>query len=352
MGYLLGTDEAGYGPNLGPLVISATVWEVPDGIGNDDLYERLAEVVSPKPEKDGSRVAMADSKSLYAPGKGLRNLELGLWAALGATASLPSSEITAASPCTAGQASSGTRDFSESYFQRIVLPRSWRDLWDDLDPGTLNRVQSVPWYADYDEPLPIDCPADQCSVASETLRRGLADAGVKLLSVRSRAVFEGQFNDLIYRHGSKGTVLSLQTLALAGEIIESLPAGPIAMVCDKHGGRNRYGPLLSKQFPDHLIEVREEGRASSRYRFGPSERRVEVCVRTKAESCLPAALASMASKYLRELAMRAFNVFWRRHLPELKPTAGYPLDAKRFRADIAEQQRRLHIDDYILWRCV
>ena len=26
--YLIGTDEAGYGPNLGPLVISATVWQV------------------------------------------------------------------------------------------------------------------------------------------------------------------------------------------------------------------------------------------------------------------------------------------------------------------------------------
>ncbi len=33
MPYLLGTDEAGYGPNLGPLVISASVWEVPDGAG-------------------------------------------------------------------------------------------------------------------------------------------------------------------------------------------------------------------------------------------------------------------------------------------------------------------------------
>ena len=33
MQYLLGTDEAGYGPNLGPLVVTATVWEVPDASG-------------------------------------------------------------------------------------------------------------------------------------------------------------------------------------------------------------------------------------------------------------------------------------------------------------------------------
>ena len=76
----------------------------------------------------------------------------------------------------------------------------------------------------------------------------------------------------------------------------------------------------------------------------------EVCFRVKAESCLPAALASMASKYLRELAMQAFNEFWRRRVPGLLPTAGYPQDAKRFRADIAAAQHRLHVSDHVLWR--
>ncbi len=362
MGYLIGTDEAGYGPNLGPLVISATAWEVPDGVGNEDLHERLAGVISPKPaRKNGPRVAMADSKSLYTPGKGLRNLELGLWAALaaldlsrplkkpvsessGATAGLSSSVSPGVSPRTAGQASSGT------LFQRTVRPCSWRDVWRDLAPGSLDRMRSIPWCADYDEPTPIDCDVEQCAAAAETLRAGLADAGVKLIAVRSRAVFEEEFNSLVKLYGSKGTVLSRQTLALAAEIIEALPSGPISMVCDKHGGRNRYGPLLAKQFPDWVIEVRGEGRQASRYCFGPTDRRVEVCFRTKAEACLPAALASMASKYLRELAMRAVNEFWRRRLPELQPTAGYPQDAKRFRADIAETQQALKIPNRIFWR--
>ena len=46
MGYLIGTDEAGYGPNLGPLVISATVWEAPDGVGGEDLFGRLGHVIA------------------------------------------------------------------------------------------------------------------------------------------------------------------------------------------------------------------------------------------------------------------------------------------------------------------
>jgi len=335
MGYLIGTDEAGYGPNLGPLLISATVWEVPEGVGYEDLFERLADVVAPRPEKGdsphlptqmgtvpffrGTRVAMADSKTLYTPGKGLRNLERGLWAALGTL---------------------------------NLRPRTWRGLWRDLAPGALDRMRSIPWYADYDEPAPLECDAEQCAALAETLRTGLADAGVKLFAVRSRAVFEEEFNILVERFGTKGTALSMQTLALAAEIVESLPPEPVSLVCDKHGGRNRYGPLLARHFPDWLIEVRGEGRQASRYSFGPPDRRVEVCFRTKAESCLPAALASMASKYLRELAMRAVNEFWRRRLPELRPTAGYPQDAKRFRADIAEEQRRLHISDRVFWRIV
>ena len=43
----------------------------------------------------------------------------------------------------------------------------------------------------------------------------------------------------------------------------------------------------------------------------------------------------MTSKYLRELAMKAFNAFWCDRVPGLPPTAGYPTDAKRFYHDIA-----------------
>ena len=85
MPFLLGTDEAGYGPNLGPLVISASVWEVPEGVRGDELYERLQTVIAPAAARSakaaGQRVAIADSKVLYQSGKGLKLLERGLWAA-------------------------------------------------------------------------------------------------------------------------------------------------------------------------------------------------------------------------------------------------------------------------------
>src|SRR5688572_2415735 len=83
--YLLGTDEAGYGPNLGPLVVAATLWKV-NGVGFQpnlpDLYELLASGVTSDPT-DEARLALADSKQLYASGDSLALLERGVLVALG-----------------------------------------------------------------------------------------------------------------------------------------------------------------------------------------------------------------------------------------------------------------------------
>ncbi|HEV3341701.1 MAG TPA: hypothetical protein VG125_15145, partial [Pirellulales bacterium] len=100
----------------------------------------------------------------------------------------------------------------------------------------------------------------------------------------------------------------------------------------------------------YLVEVYGEGRNESVYRWGPEDRRTEVVFRVNAERYLPCAVASMTSKYLRELSMLAFNQYWAGHLPDLRPTAGYPVDAGRFKAEIAAMQATLGIDDRILWR--
>jgi hypothetical protein len=58
----------------------------------------------------------------------------------------------------------------------------------------------------------------------------------------------------------------------------------------------------------------------------------------------------MMSKYLRELAMLAWNAFWQRQVPGLRPTAGYPQDAVRFKKEIEACQQRLGIPDRNVWR--
>src|SRR5204863_9607642 len=79
-------------------------------------------------------------------------------------------------------------------------------------------------------------------------------------------------------------------------------------------------------------------------------RQIEFRFQPKDERHLPTVLASMTAKYLRELAMLPFNVFWQRHIPELKATAGYYNDAQRFFTEIQTARRRLKIAPRLVWR--
>jgi ribonuclease HII len=319
MAYLIGTDEAGYGPNLGPLVIAATVWHRPDSCPTSDLYERLDQVVIRRPPSPGEsrHVPIADSKQLYKSGEGLATLESGVFPACAATG---------------------------------VTVNRWRDIWQQLAPATSQHLSLIPWYRDFDMALPCDAQADQLALSSQALRDCLGRNRIQLRAIRARVVLAEEFNELIDRLGGKGALLSTLTIDLVGELITSLGDQSILVHCDKHGGRKRYGPLLQQRFPEQLVEVRREERASSLYRWGPSTQRTEFRFEAKGESFLPSALASMVAKYLRELAMKAFNRYWQTRIPGLRATAGYPVDARRFVSEIADVCRKDRIDRDCLWR--
>jgi hypothetical protein len=335
--FIIGTDEAGYGPNLGPLVISATLWHVRQSSGSG--LERVLEDTLTPTVGDVSDLVIADSKTLYSSGGRLESLERGVYAAL---------------------------------WLLGLRPGRWREIWSVLAPEAAACLMQIPWYAGYDRTLPVDLdPALICRLCESWLVR-MQEQQVELLAIRSTAVCAGQFNDLVDQWGSKGELLSRLTLGLVRDLlpvcdpcrlsasetgswatpgVRSLLADESLLVhCDKHGGRNKYGPLLQTFFPEHLVEIHAENRVCSVYRTGPRARRCEFRFQARGERFLPAALASMISKYLRELAMLAFNAFWQQQLPALRRTAGYPVDARRFRADIAACQARLQIPDRILWR--
>ena len=103
---------------------------------------------------------------------------------------------------------------------------------------------------------------------------------------------------------------------------------------------------LAEVLDDRMIFSVGESRERSVYRVGSTELRFQM----KAEANFPVALASLFCKYVRELSMQVFNEFWAEHVSGLKPTAGYPVDAVRFKQDIAEAQARLAITDDVLWR--
>ncbi|MEX2186053.1 MAG: hypothetical protein WD875_04630 [Pirellulales bacterium] len=329
MPFLVGMDEAGYGPNLGPLVVAATVWRVGDSRPRD-LYDSLGDAITrdAADARATGRLAIADSKQLYQPQRGLADLERGVLAAVASIGERP-------------------RTFDE--LLAIVDADRGADRV-SRHPRERSAIDPISWFAHRDEALPVAAEATNCDVAANRLRAAMQSAECRLVCVRTAVVQPQTFNDLIDAHDGKGAALSETTLGLLSLILSRLPPEPALVICDKHGGRNRYGELLQGRFGDDLVEVRREGRAASDYRWGPSDRRIEISFRSGGEAFLPAALASMAAKYIRELSMRAFNAFWQAELPSLRPTAGYPVDARRFRRDIAAAQRRLGISDRVLWR--
>lgn len=313
-GRMIGTDEAGYGPNLGPLVVTATQWDLPAAPREFDLARALRGVVGPDPPHDG-RLQIADSKCVYQPGKGLAALELPVLALLAVVG---------------------------------FHPRSWSELW----RGVTSQGEGggddflAPWYREVDFPLPLAVEAAAVAGAAERLCAGLAAAGVRLAAIRSDVVTEVRFNRLTDAAQSKGTVLTEVTFSLIRSLWSADRTTATLIIGDKHGGRSRYAGALVEAADGAFVATHEESRSCSRYVVDGTEFRFE----SGGERHLPVAAASMVSKYIREVAMRGVNAYWQRYLPDLKPTQGYPQDAARFRAEIAAVQRREGLADELVWR--
>ena len=325
MTLVVGVDEAGYGPNLGPLCIGVSAWEVRSKRPNADvdLFRLLDRVVSNGPCE--RRLPIADSKILYKPGGGVEALECGVLAMMSLLDQAPAS--------------------------------CWETLVGGLAADSEGRRHQLPWHSNgYNPAVPRDSCPERLSTLRSFVRSELPD-NIALRAIGGRMVFPAEFNGGCREHASKGRALSCWTLALVRETIERLtsesstqPPTFILVTCDKHGGRNTYAGLLSEFFPGYSLRVVVESRPRSAYLLAHDGVEIRIEFRSKGESQLETALASMVAKYLRELSMHAFNAYWQSHLPKIKPTAGYPGDAKRFKLDIEAKQRELAISDEILWR--
>lgn len=299
---IIGTDEAGYGPNFGPLVVSATCWTA-----NENDFDGFSETLT------ASGIGIGDSKKIYHAGGTLAPLESVVLATLRSIG---------------------------------VESRSDVELYRDLT----DRIPSDFTFSEPEISLPVETDSERIEEIAMKFRKASKQCGVRLERIRSRTIFPTEFNTMLSRFDSKASLLSDTTLRLAVGLMTEFPEEDFLILCDKHGGRNRYLDLLHGFFPDEMIWTDQESRSSSVYRFEQGTRRAEFRFQMKGESLQPIALASMVSKFLRETAMLRFNRFWQARIPNLKPTAGYPEDARRFKQDIAAVQTALKIDDKDLWR--
>lgn len=318
-GIFIGMDEAGYGPNLGPLVLTATRWQTPIAPDACDFYGLLALAVDATSDHQGERLHLADSKLVHRGKSGFQSLERSALALLNCVG------------C-------DTRSY-----QSVVSHLSGRPMGEENVTNATSR--GVPWFV-RDATLPRSAARESVDRLSALLEFQMRACGVRLLDVRSDVVIEDRFNQLLDDCGSKGVLLSRLAFCLLREVWTPTAPGRTLFVGDKHGGRNRYHELLAEVLDGEMIFCLRESRDLSCYRVRETELRFQV----QGERHLPVAAASIISKYLRELSMDLFNDFWREHCPDLQPTRGYPVDAIRFRREIEATRLELGLDERLFWR--
>lgn len=318
MTWIVGIDEAGYGPNLGPFVMTSVACRVPEVCGDADLWHLLRAGVCRSTDADDNRLLIDDSKRVYTA-RGLAGLECGVLAAL-------------------------SRETGE-------IPTSLVELIDWACPDDGEELRREVWYRGVQK-LPIHLVAGELETGAARFAEICAAAGVGTWEVRSAIVCPEHFNALIDECGTKSHVLSHALTYLLRWQRANLPGADDLMVfIDKHGGRNTYAAMIHHALSDGVVFTLHESLAGSGYRIHGLERDIQLLFQPRADSShLCVALASMASKYLREVLMLEFNRFWREHVHDLKPTAGYPGDAARFLEAIRKTIEKLGLREDCIWR--
>lgn len=328
---VVGIDEAGYGPLLGPLVVSATAFDVPLSVlkkvtepaAGPDLWSLLADSVTRKASKREPRLAVADSKKLHGKGGGKHGLLLLEQAALAFLA------------------------------QVGPMPGSLRELLRSFCPQVLGQLAGYPWYQGADVELPVDCGPDSVRLQAHSLHRSLARAGIRFRGAWVEVLPEGHFNRQVETTRNKAVVLFGRTTRLIQRVIESLGPRPLGVWIDRQGGRVGYRRPLMTAFQDARLEVLEESPDRSGYRLNRRPAPLVVrFVKQGEKHHLAIALASIFSKYVRELFMICFNRYWCSQVAGLRPTAGYYEDGQRFLADIKDAEACRQVDRVMLVRAL
>lgn len=322
MAILIGIDEAGYGPLLGPLIISATVWRVSNCADLDtahdvDLWTLLQRAVCRELHGAAGRFVVGDSKAVFDRKKGVGSLER--------------SVLAFARAC--GICADSLGGFVAS-----------------VTDGGGPAESPMPWYQSLARGLPADRVGGNPGAMGERLNESLRAGGVSCLAMFSQVVAEDAYNARVNMTRNKAALLVEHVLRLITRGVKLAAAEHVSIVVDRLGGRANYRQLLRDAWPERELSELCATETCSRYQLAaprgaiaagrrdqasppPADWRIEFVVDADQQH-LPVALASMLSKYLRELLMDEFNAFWAQRVPGLRPTAGYYNDAQRFLADI------------------
>jgi len=328
MAILVGIDEAGYGPHLGPLVAAAAALRLPaSGIADPNLWGRLRGHVRKRPRGPSGRVVICDSKEAYTA-CGAAPLERTTLAFLSACGTAPAS--------------------LSALLEATQVPSADGESADE---------PARPWECPDALALPMLLDDGAVASAADRLVLGLGRLGGGCERLWINAAPAARFNRLVGATGNKAAALFALTADLVAAVHRRWPGETVHVTMDRHGGRRYYADLLAQAFPMVRARIIEESPRLSVYTLwrtdGPARpAETQLTIRTRCEQVsLATALASMAAKYVRELWMHQLNAYFGAKVSGLRPTAGYGRDAWRFLADIAGVRRAEGVPDAAILRC-
>jgi hypothetical protein len=315
--YYAGIDEAGYGPIFGPLVITRSVFSLEReqaGSNPPSLWSALNYAVCRKANDKKRRIAVSDSKLLYSPAIGLRNLERAALSFLHAA---------------------------------DRKPKNLDDLISLMAFDEYSSPPGEPWYhhPSGGPAIPVESDPTDIERCARKLITSSSRKGIKLEDASAVLIFEKRFNHIVAANGSK--------LACAWQFVgdhlkaiwDAYGKDHLYVALDRQSGRKDYSDGLKSIWPEAGIDLIESTPQLSSYRISDEERAMDLHIRVNCEKYhLPTALSSMISKYLRELLIMRFRAFWQEIAPDINPTFGYVPDGRRFLGEIEPLIVRLGIE--------
>lgn len=277
---VVGVDENGLGPRLGPLVVTAV----------SARCTEAGAAVATRPPSRAMKARLGDSKDLVSHG----NVDLG-----------------------------------EAWARRTYARTSASE---PASPGDLLRALCI----DSNDVLRSRCPSDherQCwgergeeFVAEPKMLKAvdkdlvkLATLGIEIVRVEVSVVCTERINDAAARGLSRFHVdlHSMERLVLSAQASAN---EPVYAICGKVGGMGSYGEQFGP-LSGRLFAIVEEGQARSEYQF-PGVGRISF-VRDADGSHLIVGMASLVGKWAREILMARIVRHYREHDETLPHASGY-----------------------------
>ena len=301
MPVLVGIDEAGYGPVLGPLVVSSVSFRVQPHHLDADWWQLLEKSVSKQKTRLLGRLLIDDSKKAYCKSAGIKHLQ---------------------------RATLACRMLNSSQ------PSTLHDLLSAVAPDCIDRLNTYPWHKN-PENTPLSANFKDIAIAASAFKNNLQSNGISLIDTKTCCLDVAYYNKLVDSVKNKANVLFTAAATLIKHAFDTADDKNIQIIVDRQGGRTHYRKNLQTMFPNLDLTILKESENISSYQLASPQKTMRIHFTIKADDrFLPVSLASMQSKYIRELLVDDLNRYFQNFCPELKPTAGYWTDGLRFIDDL------------------